>query len=105
DFTGETEFEPFWLWMQFAHQDYLQIAIELGPAGFLFWAILLGGAVFRAAGTLRRSGWNVWANDTVLLYSLALSLGALLLHAAGDFPLQIPSIQLYGFVLAGLCWS
>jgi hypothetical protein len=105
EFTGEMEFEPFWLWMQFAHQDYLQTLVEWGAIGAMLWGILIFGALFVALRVLRRSGWDLWGSEAISLYVILISLTGLLLHAAGDFPLQIPSIQLYAFVLLGFCWS
>lgn len=105
EFTGETEFEPFWLWMQFAHQDYLQTLVEWGPVGALLCGFLVIGGLWRLVRAIRHTRWDIWSTEALVLYGILISLVALLLHAAGDFPLQIPSIQLYAAVLFGFCWS
>lgn len=105
EYAGETDFQPFWLWMQFAHQDYLQILVEWGVVGGIFWAILLFGALCRAIRVLWDGRKSDPDSNSVMLYAVSLSLLVLLIHALGDFPLQIPSIQLYALVLAGICWS
>lgn len=105
DYTGEARLEPFWLWMQFAHQDYLQTAVEWGLLGALLWGILVAGGLWRGMRAFKESRWDLWASDAVLLYAVIASLVVLYLHALGDFPLQIPSIQLYAAVLLGMAWS
>jgi O-antigen ligase len=82
-----------------AHNDYLQTLSEWGVIPFLSFVVLLCGAVAR--------GFLLWHRpdgfSTALLGLCgALSLSGVLLHAWGDFPLQIPSIQLFTSVIAGL---
>jgi hypothetical protein len=43
--------------------------------------------------------------DRVFQFVASAGLGAVLVHALGDFPLQIASIQLYAAVLIGALWS
>jgi O-antigen ligase len=86
-----------------AHQDYYQTLIEWGYAGTLAWAaIILGGL---------GAGWRrIFRDpqDTSLRWvrcASVLALGGVLLHACGDFPLQIASIQLFAATLLGFCWT
>jgi hypothetical protein len=90
---------------QNAHQDYLQTLMEWGYLGSAGWAALLfGGLGMATVRHLReRRSWN----SEVQLFSSAciLSTGGVLLHALVDFPLQIPSLQLYTAVLLGFVWN
>jgi O-antigen ligase len=72
------------LFWQNAHNDWLQIPIELGATGA---ALLLFGAGYWIVGLARR---RVWLNVPVLL--LVLGLAQTLLHATFDFPLQNPAV-------------
>ncbi|MEY2411134.1 MAG: hypothetical protein QOF48_3804 [Verrucomicrobiota bacterium] len=104
DFGGR-EYPEFWksgLW-EHAHQDYLQTLIEWGFLGALGWAVLIFGGILVGAWNYRRlrSGVSLrW-----LLFCSLLALGATLVHALIDFPLQIASIQLYACVLLAVCWT
>jgi O-antigen ligase len=85
-----------------AHNDYLQTLAEWGAVGFVCWAILLGGAL--------RNGISLAANRRpaplfILGSSASLSLAGVFLHAAVDFPLQIASLQLIVFLIAGMLWG
>ncbi len=91
----------FYQFLQFAHQDTLQTAVEWGiPAALGWWGFLVGAlvAVFRA----RR-----WISPTHRSLSIgaACALGALLLQAQIDFPLEMPAIAFNAFLLAALCWA
>lgn len=71
----------FW---EHAHNDWLQIPIELGVAGSLF---LLMSAAWILTSLFRSSAWK---NLPALL--LCFGLGQTLLHATFDFPFQNPAI-------------
>lgn len=90
---------------QNAHQDYLQTLMEWGYLGGLVWAFLF----FIGLGigiTKHRKQQNSWDRETRLFSSACiLSFCGLLLHALVDFPLQIPSLQLYAAVLLALLWN
>lgn len=105
EFTGDLSFAPFWLWMQFAHQDYLQFAVEWGVAGAFLAAVLLVGGLWRGWKVFWRDRWDIWGSDALLLFPVLIALAFLMLHALGDFPLQIPAIQLQAVLLLGLAWS
>jgi hypothetical protein len=90
---------------QNAHQDYLQALLEWGYLGGALWAALFLGGLGTAVARHRR-GQRSWDAETKLLSSACLlSMGGVLLHALVDFPLQIPSLQLYAAVLLGLLWN
>jgi hypothetical protein len=89
---------------QNAHQDYLQTLMEWGYLGGAVWAAFLFGGLGIAIARHRRQERS-WVAETRLLSSACiLSFCGLLLHALVDFPLQIPSLQLYAAVLLGLLW-
>jgi hypothetical protein len=90
---------------QNAHQDYLQVLMEWGYVGGALWAVLFfGGVGLTFSRHLKRQ--RSWDRES-RLFSLAclLSMGGLLLHALVDFPLQIPSLQLYAAVILGFLWN
>lgn len=84
----------------FAHNDYLQTLSEWGVIPFLALLTLGCAAVTK--------GFRLWCSkgegsSTALMgWGGALALSGLMLHALVDFPLQIPSIQLFSSVIAGL---
>jgi hypothetical protein len=90
---------------QNAHEDYLQGLMEWGYIGGALWALLLfGGVGIAIARHLRRQG--SWDSELQLLsWACILSMCGLLLHAFVDFPLQVPSLQLYAAVILGFLWN
>lgn len=90
---------------QNAHEDYLQALMEWGYLGGAVWAALLFGGLGTAiARHLNRQ--KSWLREPELLSSACiLSMSGLLLHAVVDFPLQIPSLQLYAAVILGFLWN
>jgi hypothetical protein len=90
---------------QNAHEDYLQGLMEWGYLGGALWAALLFGGL-SVAVTRHRKQQGSWDAQTRLLSSASvISMGGLMLHGIVDFPLQIPSFQLYAAVLLGLLWN
>jgi hypothetical protein len=91
----------------FAHQDYLQTLTEWGYAGTAGWVVFIGGALVfswrKLVRRYRRGAVSLTAR--VLQFSTSIALAGVLIHALGDFPLQIPSIQLYFVALVSLLWS
>jgi O-antigen ligase len=90
------------LWSN-VHEDYLQTLVEWGVVGSLAWAGVVGGgllALWRAA-----RGSPAGSRDRLLLAGAGLALAGLFAHALVDFPLQVPSLQLYAAVLLGLGWG
>ena len=79
--------------------------MEWGYFGGALWAALLfGGFGLAMARHLKRQ--RSWDNELRLFSSACiLSLCGVLLHAMVDFPLEIPSLQLYAAVILGLLWN
>jgi hypothetical protein len=73
-------------WYREAHNDYLQMAVEGGGAGF---AILVWGA------------WAVLRRHRNAPWILA-ALGGVMLHSLVDFPMQIPAVAMLFVTLAAL---
>ncbi len=92
----------FW---RFAHQDYLQALIEWGWIGTGVWAVLFGGGIAAGLVTYWRRGSLLARFDQMFLLAVVLALIGVALHAAVDFPLQIPSLQLYAAVYVGIAWG
>jgi hypothetical protein len=90
---------------QNAHEDYLQALMEWGYIGGALWtALLFGGLGMAIARHLRQQ--RQWPSELRLFSSACiLSLCGLLLHAIVDFPLQVPSLQLYAAVFLGFLWN
>lgn len=92
--AGET-IQGVW---RYAHEDYLQTAIEWGWTGAACWGVLYFGGLGLAAASFLRGG-----RITDLAAALALSAAAL--HALVDFPFQIASLELYLMGYLGIGWS
>jgi O-antigen ligase len=85
--------------VDYAHNDYLQVAAELGvPAALLFWAM-----IFALATRAVRACWIPAdrARQAVALGATG-ALAALLLHSLTDFNLYIPANGLVFAVVLGL---
>jgi O-antigen ligase len=79
-----------------AHNDYLQLLIEMGTLGFatMVWFIVL---LFRRA--IKKLGnWTEDINGTIALATMLGSLG-ILVHSFVDFNLQIPANAALFYVL------
>jgi O-antigen ligase len=71
-----------------AHDDYLQLLVEMGLLGFgmmLWFLIALGRGIFK-----KLKNWSSEINGAVAL-ACALGLSGILVHSAVDFNLQIPA--------------
>ncbi len=85
--------------VDYAHNDYLQLAAELGlPAALLFWAM-----IFALAARTLRACW-IPGNPTRRAIALGATgaLAALLLHSLTDFNLYIPANGLMFSAVLGL---
>lgn len=84
------------LFARYAHDEYLQVAAELGMVGLALVAALLI-AVGRTAGAGRASApsLGLWAGAGAGLVALAV-------HSAFDFLWHVPALPLAGALLAGL---
>ena len=80
-----------------AHNDYLQLLVETGVAGF---AVMLWYLVVLYRNALKKL--NDWAHDTNGAVTLACILGCtgILVHSFVDFNLQVPANALLFYVLA-----
>jgi len=90
----------YWL---YAHEDYLQAAVEFGYIGAALWSVLLFGGLAQAA----RSSFNrhLRTTDRIKCRASLLALSGVALHSLLDFPLQIYSIQLYVMVFLAYIWT
>lgn len=85
---------------KYAHQDYLQTIIEWGMVGAIGFGIILFGGLWRAFS--RRGNAP---EEIRIRFAFGLAIAGVLLHGMVDFPLQIPSLQLYVAACAGVAWS
>lgn len=95
--TDDPFVRTFFQFLQFAHQDPLQLAVERGvPAALAWWSFLVGAvvAVLRARS---RTG--------LLGFAATCALALVLLQSQVDFPLQMPAIALNVVALAALGWA
>lgn len=88
-YTEDPMLRTFVLYLQFAHNDFLQTAAEYGAVGTLGWTLILVSALVslhaRWTGKRRRVAFTAVAAGAGLC--------AFLLQAGIEFPLQIPGIQ------------
>ncbi|HEY4247251.1 MAG TPA: O-antigen ligase family protein [Lacunisphaera sp.] len=91
----------FYLYLQFAHDDFLQTWTEWGAAGFVCMVTLLPGAIIAVSRSEPLTDQAV----SILGICAAAGLTMVLLQSLLDFPLQIPAVSLNASVLAGLGWS
>jgi hypothetical protein len=93
---------PLGRWL-FAHNDYLQTALEWGALGATAWALSFFGALALLARGLKRDAWR--HEDRTGAAGLLVALVGAALMALVDFPFQIASLQLDIVVITGLAWS
>lgn len=114
---------PFWV----AHQDYIQTLVEWGYLGTFCWGVLLGWPVVRLLRqslerTSERDGdaaflvyqfqdhlkhfWKALpsSNSPILAAGGVTAICVTGLHAGVDFPMQIPSLQLFFLLWVALGW-
>jgi len=94
-----------------AHNEYLELLCDLGPAGLACTLPLLALALRLlttararpgAGGTNRRIRPRRYPRDRILPLGVSTALAALAVHALVDFPLRIPAIALTAAGLLGL---
>ncbi len=91
----------FFQFLQFAHQDVLQFAVEWGiPAALGWWGLLVGALI-----TVIRARHWLSPLHRHLAIAAACGLAAVLVQAQLDFPLEMPAIALNVIMLAALCWA
>jgi hypothetical protein len=106
---------------KFAHNDWMQYFVEWGFLGggvwLALWSLpvrraaqqigLVGHSGFRLEGARSRGSQERWRRSLEalrrhLFFGASLALAGVLVHALMDFPLQIMSLQIYAFTLAGM---
>jgi O-antigen ligase len=90
---------------EYAHEDYLQTALEWGWFGTFFWTLLVGGGIYRAFHTYAQRERFASKTDRHLVLGAILGVLGTLAQATLDFPLQIASIRLVFLVLLAFCWA
>jgi O-antigen ligase len=80
-----------------AHNDYVQVWLEAGIPGLLVAAIAASGLVLAAWAQLQGK-----QGDRRLVWAAVFGLGALLVHAAVDYPLRTPALLAVAALLAGI---
>jgi len=103
-YTKELGQEISGVWL-YAHDDYLQTLVEWGWAGSFFWAIYVLGGVAFSILTVLRYRHQISSTDRIAWFAIVSAVAGLLIHASMDFPLQVPSIELYLAALLGVLWS
>ncbi len=101
-FPEGNSLQGFW---RFAHEDYLQTAVEWGYAGALLWGMLFLGGLFSALFLALRPRRQMRLSTRILLGGAGCSLLGIALHALVDFPLQIASLAFYVFLLLAIGWG
>lgn len=86
-----------------AHQDWLQTIIEWGWPGFGAWALIFALAMFRLWNRIAKARRRGRPELTAGAAFIALLL--LLVHALGDFPLQIPALQWLAVFYLAVAWG
>jgi O-antigen ligase len=90
---------------RYAHEDYLQAVIEWGWIGATVLGVLFFGGIGNGLRHYWRRGPQLSRFDQMFLFGTLLALIGVALHAMVDFPLQIPSLQLYAAVYLGIAWG
>ena len=91
----------FW---KYAHEDYLQTAIEWGWVGSLAFGIIFFGGMIVALRNYNKKH-ALASEERILLFTTLLALVGVALHSLVDFPLQIASLQFYAAVYLGIAWG
>jgi O-antigen ligase len=94
--------EKFW---RYAHQDYLQTVIEWGWAGATVWGALIFAPLIIMWLRILRGRLDGGQTAVYQQRAMVLGISAVMLHALGDFPLQMMAIQGPVMVFIGLLWS
>lgn len=89
--------------VNYAHNDYLQLLLELGVVFVLLLLLLLGMAGYRVRGLMRsaRASSSGWSQANFFAAASGLGAMAIAMHAWVDFPLRIPVNAMLGAFLLG----
>jgi len=77
-------------YLNHAHNDYLEIALETGAPGIILLVVALGILGWRAVAIIRRTDRTDLPTGLDLAYVGMIGVGVLLLHSAADYPLRTP---------------
>lgn len=80
-----------------AHNDFLELFLEAGPAGIIVLIFVLMFIAIRANHLLKTGRWNDRQHAVLVLFSTLL----LLIHSTVDYPLRTPGILLVAGVFIG----
>ena len=83
-------------YLEYAHNEYLQAAVELGIPGLLCGCALLVLLCMKIARRIRKSRHNAW-----LYVGLLFSMSSIALHSFTEFGLAIPAIAFLGTIVLG----
>ncbi|NET40101.1 MAG: O-antigen ligase family protein [Cyanothece sp. SIO1E1] len=104
-FAEDEYLKTFYLWLQYAHNDYLQFMVEWGVLGLIAWCVVLFGALVAGIGKLRDHMHRDFSLKTACVLGMTTALSLTLLHASFDFPFQFPAVQLSALLYASFLWS
>jgi hypothetical protein len=79
--------------------------VEWGWIGAALFGVVAFMGSGRALWLALKKRRRFMERDRILTLASLCGFAAVLVHAAGDFPLQVPSIQLYLAVVIGFLWS
>ena len=85
------------VFMNHAHNDYLEVAMELGIIGM---ALLVAAIVFWAVLSWR--AWTTRGSEARLQKAASIALAVPLLHSLVDYPLRTPGLAVLAAVCAGV---
>jgi len=88
------------LFVNQAHNDYVQLAVEMGAIGFALMLWFLATTYYRASTKL--GSWASNINGALTLTAM-LGITGILVHSLVDFNLQIPANAALFYVLCTLC--
>ena len=83
------------------HNDYLELALELGVFAFVAMMVLYIMSICVAARAIKERNRRLYRG---IGFGACTGIIALLIHSLGDFNLQIPSNAMLFIVLLALCW-
>jgi hypothetical protein len=89
---------------EYAHQDFLQTALEWGWFGTFWWTVLVAGGLYRGLRAYLKRERFASRTERHLVLAGVLGVLGTLVQSCFDFPLQIASIRLPFLVLLALCW-